>query len=421
MTLVTLPLWLGLALLGGLVLGFAWLAWSRRGGTGRGAGAVAAALVDAGLTAWLLHSLIGWLRPGAYWRAHPEWLSLAIDATAAASAATALLWLAKGVARDRLRLAYWLVFLLLGAAISAVAPGAAIYFLLPPAFVLGGLLWPRVERAATGLALLVLFLSWVPLLHLAQVLLDFDAAWVFAPVSVLILFPFLIELKPGLARVGRGRITAALAAAAVAAWLPAAFAPAYSEERKQRLSVEYVWDATRRKAQWLVYHDRGPVPPAMQPSGGFRRGVEVPWSSYKRWAADAQGPAVAPPALERLGERSAGGNRLISFRLRMNGADVVRLIGAEGSRFLAVDAGGASRRFGEGGKKEKPVFRCHGRSCDGLRVDLLIAGTAPVEAVLVGSRSGLPPEAAALARARPATAQPQYIPDTTHAVGRVRL
>ena len=36
--LVTLPLWLGLALLGALLLGFVWLAWSRRGGVGRGVG-----------------------------------------------------------------------------------------------------------------------------------------------------------------------------------------------------------------------------------------------------------------------------------------------------------------------------------------------------------------------------------------------
>ena len=26
-------------------------------------------------------TLIGWLRPGEYWRAHPEWLSMAIDAS----------------------------------------------------------------------------------------------------------------------------------------------------------------------------------------------------------------------------------------------------------------------------------------------------------------------------------------------------
>ncbi|MEO7177540.1 MAG: hypothetical protein ABIW83_01730, partial [Allosphingosinicella sp.] len=149
--------------------------------------------------------------------------------------------------------------------------------------------------------------------------------------------------------------------------------------------------------------------------------VEVPWSSYKRWATDATGPAVAPPALERLGERIAGGNRLVTFRLHMRGSDVVRLVGPKGARFLAVRAGGSLRRFGKPAAMEAPVWRCHGRSCDGLEVDLLVAGTAPLEAAIVGTRSGLPPEGAALVRSRADTAQPQYVPDTTVAVGKVRL
>ena len=416
--LVTLPLWLGLALLALLLLGFLWLARSRRGGVGRGAAALGLAVADAALTAFLLHWLIGWLRPGEYWRAHPEWISLAIDATAMASAAAALLWIARPVARDRLRLAFWLLFLILGAGLCLAAPGAAIYFLVPPLLAGAGLLWPRVERVATGLALLVLAVQWLPLLHLSQVLLDFDYGWVFAPVSVLILFPFLIELKPALARLGRERVTAVLAAGAALAWLPAALAPAYSTERKQRLSLEYVWDEASGKARWMAYHDRGPLPEGM---GEMERGVEVPWSSYRRWAVGAQGPAVAPPLLEGLAARAEGENRLVSFRLRTRGSDVVRLVGPKGARFLAVKAGGAFRRFGKRVAGEAPVLRCHGRSCDGLEVALLVEGTAPLEATIVGSRSGLPPEGAALARGRPGTAQPQYVPDTTVAVGKVRL
>ncbi|HYI39763.1 MAG TPA: M20/M25/M40 family metallo-hydrolase [Allosphingosinicella sp.] len=419
--LITLPLWLGLALLGALLLGFVRLAWSRRAGVARGSAALALAMADAALTAFLLHGLIGWLRPGEYWRAHPEWISLAIDATAMASAAVTLLWIAGPVARERLRLAYWLGFLVLGAVLCLVAPGAAIYFLLPPLLAGAGLLWPRVERFATGLALLTLVIHWLPLLHLSQVLLDFDAGWVFAPVSVLILFPFLIELKPAMAPLGRGRVTAVLAAAAALAWLPAAFAPAYSIERKQRLSLEYVWDQARGEARWMAYHDRGRLPAAMHALGKVERGVEVPWSSYRRWAVDARGPAVAPPALERIGERAVGGNRLLSFRLRMRGSDVVRLVGPKGARFLAVGAGGSPRRFGKDDGKEAPVLRCHGRSCDGLQMVLLIAGTEPIEVVVVGTRSGLPPAGAVLVRGRPGTAQPQYVPDTTVAIGRVRL
>ena len=416
--LVAIPLELALAGLAALLLGYIWLAARRRSGIARGAAALVVAMADSALTAFLLHRLIGWIRPGEYWRAYPEWTSLAIDATAMASGAVALLWIAGPVARDRLRLAFWLVYLVLGAGICLVAPGAAIYFLLPPLLAGIGLVWPRAERAATGLALLALAVQWLPLLHLSQVLLDFDSGWIFAPVSALILFPFLIELKCAAPRLGRGRATAAMAAVAALAWLPPALAPAYSAERKQRLSLEYVWDEARGKAQWMAYHDRGPVPAGL---GKMERGVEVPWSSYTRWAAEAKGPAVPPPALEGLSARAVGGNRLVSFRLRPRGSDVVRLVGPKGAHFLAVRAGGAFRRFGEGGPGEGPVLRCHGRSCEGLEVTLLVEGTAPVEATIVGTRSGLPPEGAALARGRPGTARPQYVPDTTVAVGRVRL
>jgi hypothetical protein len=146
--------------------------------------------------------------------------------------------------------------------------------------------------------------------------------------------------------------------------------------------------------------------------------VEVPWSNYKRWSSEVQGPPLAPPTLERLGDRQVGGNRQVSFRIRSGGSDVVRLVGAEGVRFLAMRSGDTHRVYGEGGEA---VLRCHGRSCDGMAFDLLIGGTAGFDATLIGSRSGLPPPMQALARSRPGTAQPQYVPDTSLAVDRIKL
>jgi hypothetical protein len=86
-----------------------------------------------------------------------------------------------------------------------------------------------------------------------------------------------------------------------------------------------------------------------------------------------------------------------------------------------VEVGGVSRRFGKGGEEEDYVLRCHGRSCDGMTLRLLIGGSAPVEATLVGMRGGLPAAVRPLLEARPATAQPQYGPDATYSVGRMRL
>jgi hypothetical protein len=52
----------------------------------------------------------------------------------------------------------------------------------------------------------------------------------------------------------------------------------------------------------------------------------------------------------------------------------------------------------------------------------VVAGTAtPIDFLIVGTRSGLPPAAAPLVRARPATARPQYGTDSTITYAKVRL
>jgi hypothetical protein len=419
--LITLPVWLGLALLWAMLLGFAALAGVRRSGIVGAAGAVLLALASSALSTLLLQALVGWVRPGEFWRAHPVLMSLAVDVAALAASAVALLWLARRIAADKLRLAYWLIFLAVGAGLSLVASGAAIYFLLPPLLAGAGLLAPRFGRLASLAAAAVLFLTWVPLLHLSQVLLDFDTAWMFAPVSALILLPFLIELKPDMAKLRRGPLTAALVAVALGPWVATALVPAYSMDRKQKFSIEYVWDAAQRRPRWMVYHDGASLPPAFAALAPFERNVAVPWSGYKRWSAAARGPQVEPPAVEKLGERQDAHGRVVRFRLLSKGFEQVRLRGTAQARFRAVNPGGGLRRFGSGGDEQEFVLRCHGRSCDGREFTLLLGSRTPVPVTLVGVRRGLPAQAQALLAARPKTAQPQYSPDATIALGRARL
>ena len=56
-----------------------------------------------------------------------------------------------------------------------------------------------------------------------------------------------------------------------------------------------------------------------------------------------------------------------------------------------------------------------------MRFDLLLGSAAPVEAVLYGVRSGLPAAAAPLDAARPVPSSPQYNPDSSVSVTKVRL
>ncbi|HEX8622579.1 MAG TPA: M20/M25/M40 family metallo-hydrolase [Allosphingosinicella sp.] len=417
--LVVLPMALGFAFLVGGLLIFAWLARIRRGGVLLAAATVAVGLVDSAILGFLGQQAVGLLRPGEFWRAHPEATSLGLYLSAFAACAAALLILARPLARDRLRIGFWLVFLLLGLGLSLAVPGVAIYFLAPPLLVGAALLARRWERPAALAAWALLFLTWGPLLHLSQVLLDLDNGWIFAALAALILWPALIEMKPLLTRLPRAGALAALAALAVLGWAGAMTRPAYSEDRRQAFGIEYAWDQAGAKGRWLVVNDGAPLPAGFGPA--FKRGVEVPWSARKRWAAPGPVLPVAPPAIGKLAERSVPEGRLLTLRLAANGAESVLLRAEPEARFLAARAGGAPVRFGRGSEKDKFVLRCTGRACDGLRIELLVAAGPPVEATLVGIRSGLPAAAAPLVRARPRLAAPQYSADSTIAVAKVHL
>ncbi|HEX2762987.1 MAG TPA: M20/M25/M40 family metallo-hydrolase [Allosphingosinicella sp.] len=411
---LSVPKTLGLALLAVLPLLFAWLAWSRRGGVWRATGACAVALLDAFLGQWLVNLA----REGEWWRAFPEITSLAVAIGALAAGIASLVVLGRPLARDRLRIGFWLLFLVLGAVLSFVAPGGAIFFLLPPLIVAPAMLAHRFERPAALLAWAVLFLTWAPLLHLSETLLDMDHAWVFGPVAALVLLPALIELKPLLVRVPALALVGLTAAATVAAWVVAGLAPAYSADRKQAWGIEYAWDADAKTGRWLIVHDGTPLPASL---GKFEKGVEVPWSSRPRRAAPAPSLPVPPPFLTKLSESSVAGGRLVTLRLASGSADTWWLRAPASAQIKAVRLNGETRSFGKGKAEDDFILRCHGRSCEQADVQLLVGSSSPFDATMATMRRGLPAEAAPLLKARPANATPQYSPDASYAVARTRL
>jgi hypothetical protein len=385
--------------------------------------AIAAAIIGSTAFVFLAQAALGLVRPGAWWRAHPEAAGAAVYATAIAVSLFALAWLGRRIARDHLRTAFWSVFLILGIVLRWVAPGSSIFFVFPPLVAIAGMALerrlPGSEAVAAWLAWALLFLTLAPLLDLTEVLLDFDSAWIFAPLAAIILLPALIELKPLAARLPPRALGITLAILLVLGWLPAAFAPAYSPDRKQEFGIEYAWQATDRDARWMVLHDGAPLPAAFQALGRFEHGVAAPWSTRKRWAVEAPLIPIEPPALDQLARTSNGSVRTVTLRLRTNGAETVRLRFAPEARLAGVTAGGWARLFGAGKPDEDYVFRCHGRSCDGLVFDIAIGAPQKMEALLMGVRSGLPPAAAPLVAARPANAAPQYNADSTIATRRV--
>lgn len=409
-----------------LLVVFAWLGWRRRGGLGRAVGAVAAGLAGSALLVFAVQAAIGLFRPGLYWRAHPGIITFAVDMAAFAACAAALAWIGRPLARDRLRAAFWLVFLLFGLLLVFAAPGAVVFGLLPPLpLLVGQALERRLPGAETGSAVLswtLLYIFWAPLLHLSEILLDFPLAPVFAPISALLVLPVLIELKPLAARFPRWGVSAGLAGVALAAWTAVALAPAYSADRKQNFRIEYGWDQTTRQGRWLIADDGAPLPSGFPDRARFRKDIEIPWSTAKRRAAPAPALPLAPPRAEKLDEQAlADGGRLIRLRLAGEGADQILLRAEPGSGLIGARIAGSNARFGAGKRTDPFFIRCAGRSCDGAVMDLVVGRPGPLAMTLIGIRFGLPPAAAPLVAARPALAEPQYSPDSSFAVDRVQL
>ncbi|HZB70037.1 MAG TPA: M20/M25/M40 family metallo-hydrolase, partial [Sphingomicrobium sp.] len=125
--LITLPQSIGLVVLALLVLVFAWIAW-RRQSLGRPLLTMLASLLIGTAAAWLGEMIVGLARPGMFWRAHPLFTHLAVYASMIAAGVIALRTIGGKIEIERLRTAYWLLFLLIGVAIALIAPGGIIYF-----------------------------------------------------------------------------------------------------------------------------------------------------------------------------------------------------------------------------------------------------------------------------------------------------
>ena len=153
---------------------------------------------------------------------------------------------------------------------------------------------------------------------------------------------------------------------------------------------------------------------------GWREG-KLPYSDRERWLASA--PRIAglvAPVAEPI-SIAKGTPRRVTVRLHANGAQTISLVALEDADIRAAGVAGYIRPIDRSTEKDRYFLTCSGRSCDGLAMTIVIGGQKPVEFILLGSRTGLPPSGQPLLAARPKFARPQYSPDATITMSRVRL
>jgi hypothetical protein len=419
--LITMPLEIGVGLLIGLLIGFVIIS-IRRGGLLRGAVALIGTVILATILSWLMLALIGAVRHGMFWRAHSIWTHLAIYAATVLAAVILLTAIGGNLDRMRFRPAFWLIFLAIGGAIGLIAPGGIIFFIFPPMIALAGMLgtrwWKRAEQAGSLAAILFLYLTWGAMLGLLEDLLNGGPMWIFAPLGSLLIVPILIEARPLIARAGL-RSSAVVASVLTLVGIGAALsASAYSADRQERFVIQHVTDVSRKKSWWSVLNDSAPLPKSI--AGQWRRG-KLAFSDRQRWLTVAPAdPAARAPAVQLLSQVQSGGERTLTMRLLANGNEHVDLIAPKDARIRAAGVDGFVRPIDQS-EEGKYSVDCFGRSCNGATVQLVIDHLKPVEFLILGGKSPLPPSAAPLLSARPRFARPQYNRDETISFARVNL
>lgn len=421
---VQMPLAIGLVSLFLLLVMFGALARARGALIG-GTAVVLGAIITGGLSASLAVTIMGAIRAGTYWRAHPEVAFGAIYATTLFGAIAVFGMLAAKHRTAQLRAAYWFLFLLIGGSLALVAPGGMIYFLIPPVILLIGVVaarWYSPAEAIGGLvALLLLYLSWGELLSALEELFSPGPLWIVAPLAAIMITPALIEAHGLFRRASRRLIMFGSALIAILAWTIAASVPAYSKDRQQRFTIEHVTQFPSRKASWSILNDGARLPPAYWHFGQWHRG-KLDFSERPRWFAPAPSdPSARSPSIQLLESVRNGSEREVKFKLKANGAERILMVAGPEAHIRTAGVTGFIRSIASSDSSGKFTISCAGRSCDGLELAIDLDNPAPVVFTLVGSSNGLPSTAAALVRARPAFARPQYVPDETLQITRMNL
>ena len=107
--------------------------------------------------------------------------------------------------------------------------------------------------------------------------------------------------------------------------------------------------------------------------------------------------------------------------LSPGGGNSIAIRFPEKARVLALGLAGTAIPLPAKGDPDKPLLRCTGRSCEGLQIEVLLGDRRPMIVELFSTRFGLPPEGRRLIAARPGNAIPQYAPDQTITMARMKL
>jgi hypothetical protein len=411
-----LPLMMAAVLLALLLVAAFFFAW-KRAALKKPLGIAAGMVVGGSVPAGAISVLASLARPGDFWRAYPLIAYLAVYATLLLAMGFIWWWWGRALDKRRMRAAAWLLVLIVGAALSLVLPGATIFFLIAPAVALVGIAVsdrsPFAANLLIALAIVIQFVMFAEILALLEMLLIDGPLAAVVLLAALAALPAIIEID---AKASRWAVIAMLMASA-GFWIAAMAIPRSNAERPPQFSIDYFRDATK-KANWAIATKQAPLPRGYP--GQWTKQI-LPYNGRTRWVSNAPLLDTPSPTAKVISSMPSGAGRKIVLSLSPGGGNTVAIRFPKTAKLLALGLSGSPVAVLPKGEPDKPVLRCTGRACEGLQIEVLLGDNRPVDAEMLSTRFGLPPQGEPLAAARPKNAIPQYAPDSTITMSRIRL
>jgi hypothetical protein len=356
----------------------------------------------------------------AQWVAHPMPAVAAFWFLGIATAAAAAALVARRAGPEGAWTGIACVWAGLAALVTAFDPTVA-YPLLVPALAIGivGAIYPRLASVLGGVVAAIL---WFPIAWLLYDGVGVPMLPVVAAAVALAAAPLLAEIM----RADSGERWAVAGGAASAAVLAAGVAlaaPTYSQSSPQRVTILLHQD--ERQARWLVIAE-GDLPDSMRAAASFGDPEPAfPWApDLRAFPAPATPILAAPPDLSIVSTTAEEKGRRLRLHLASRrGAGVAAVFFPPEAQVQEVKIGGRT----VGPLRERAVRRAGGWKAywcrtlppRGIEVEVLLAETKPIVAIVGDQTSGLADDR--LQRVRPKTAVPSGSGDVTVLTRRVAL
>jgi hypothetical protein len=366
------------------------------------------------------------------WYAYPLPVRVAIWAGALFSLSLTATAVARRAGYWGLSLGVWLGWSLVSLLMAWSAPGISVIFLVPTGlalFLLAGVnLTPLHLSLGTREAATLIALFGASSLWLAFALqtesgtgseLGLIAGFAVGLAASTLVPLFALPENPGHVRrwllVGTG--VTVLVAAAIAAWVPA-----YTQSRPQRLNLLHYEARHLGEAYWLMENpalsgtSAGGVTEQAGYTGNFGELAAVlPWSSRRYLVAPSALTTMPAPDVQLLTDDHIAGERVVQLQLQSpRGGNQVTLYIPEAAGLKRIDILETSFTLEEIPMENRyQTFDCFGPACNGLRLALHLESHASFAVMIVDSTPGLPPGSEAIIEARPTISAPSDEGDVT--------